>query len=275
MKKLSLLFAFILLFINSYSITPKMDKNDFPKYFNNTSVIKSNITHQNKKDNINRYFSFQLKDLSKESEGFLVFQINSSLSPKNISYTYINEPKERVNINRIEDYKYKTWHSPYLFFKHKFNDKIIYEFSIYMTKSEMSKQTIIIRVGPSLKDEKCTCEITRNVLSPTLKILINNNNNKKHKIDISKDYKWKKPKFDGNNHNHNWDNKLDRPAKYNNKQHFHKYRKNNGRIIFAISLISIWSLIFILYCLVNRRKKSIINKLKNQEQINLSQYHNI
>ena len=66
MKKLSLLFAFILLFINSYSITPKMDKNDFHKYFNNTSVIKSNITHQNKKDNINRYFYFQLKDLSKE-----------------------------------------------------------------------------------------------------------------------------------------------------------------------------------------------------------------
>ena len=288
MKKLYLLFIFVLLFTSSYSIRPKTDKKDFSKYFFNRSMIKGNIAHQNKNDNTSRYFSFQLKDLLKESNGFIFFQINSSLSPKNISYTFIKERKERTNINRIEDYKYITWHSPYLLFKQKFTDKIIYQFAVLANELGMSQKKVIIRVSPFIKNEKCTCEIARNI-SGTLKNLVNNN--KKDRRDISNDYKWKKPKFDRNNHhNHNWDsksdkfdkynhhnfdNKLDKFDKYNNKHHIHKYRKNNGRIVFAISLISIWSLIFILYCLVNRRKKPVINILKNQEQINLSQYHNV
>ena len=158
----------------------------------------------------------------------------------------------------------------------------------------MSQKKVIIRVTPLIKNEKCTCEIARNI-SSTLKNLVNNN--KKDRRDISKDYKWKKPKFDRNNHhnhhNHNWDGKSDKPDKYNhhnwdnkfdkynNKYHIHKYIKNNGRIVFAISLISIWSLIFIwtiiltLYCVVNRRKKPVINMLKKQEQISLYQYHNV
>ena len=272
MKKLYLLFIFVLLFTSSYSIRPKTDKKDFSKYFFNRSMIKGNIAHQNKNDNTSRYFSFQLKDLLKESNGFIFFQINSSLSPKNISYTFIKERKERTNINRIEDYKYKTWHSPYLLFKQKFNDKIIYQFAVLANELGMSQKTVIIRVSPFIKNEKCTCEIARNI-SSTLKNMVNNN--KKVRRDISKDYKWKRPKFDPKDYNRNWDNKFDEINKYKNKHHIHKYRNNIGRIAFAISLIFIWTIILTLYCLVNRRKKPVINMLKKQEQISLYQYHNV
>ena len=272
MKKLYLLFIFVLLFTSSYSIRPKTDKKDFSKYFFNRSMIKGNIAHQNKNDNTSRYFSFQLKDLLKESNGFIFFQINSSLSPKNISYTFIKERKERTNINRIEDYKYKTWHSRYLLFKQKFNDKIIYQFAVLANELGMSQKKVIIRVSPFIKNEKCTCEIARNI-SGTLKNLVNNN--KKDRRDISNDYKWKKPKFDPKDYNRNWDNKFDEINKYKNKHHIHKYRNNIGRIAFAISLIFIWTIILTLYCLVNRRKKPVINMLKKQEQISLYQYHNV
>ena len=168
MGKLSLLFLFVLLFSSSYSIRPKMDKKEFPKNFNNKTMIGKHFPQQNK--------------------------------PKahNISIPF--EP-------------HWNWNK---------------------------------------KDKR--------------------GNHSNFQYD-----KWKKKNFDRHNHNHNKDNKLDKydEYKYNRRNHFYKNGSNEGGIHIAIILMSIWCFIFLLYILINRRKKPIISMLKNPEQINLSQYHNV
>ena len=276
MEKLSLSLIFVLLFTSSFSIRPKNDTKILPKYSYNISRLIKNITQKNKETQIYRYFSFNQKDIPKESEEFLFFQIDSSLSPKNISYIFINEHKQRSYMHAHGNFKYNIWQSPNIIFKQKFNDKIIYQFPIPINKFEMSQETIIIRVGPLFKDEKCICEIARNI-SSNLKNLVNKK--KEDKRDISKDYKWKKPKYDRNNYSHSWDNEINKYKydKYNRNRmhHINEFRNIIGRIVFAVLLIFIWSLIFIVYCLVNRRKKPVINMIKNEGQISLYQYHNV
>ena len=104
--------------------------------------------------------------------------------------------------------------------------------------------------------------------------------NKKDKRGNHSNYqydKWKKKNFDRHNHNHNKDNKFDKhdEYKYNRMNYFYKNGSNEGRIHIAIILMSVWCFIFLIYILINRRKKPIISMLKNPEQINLSEYHNV
>ena len=166
MGKLSLLFLFVLLFSSSYSIRPKFDKKEFPKNFNNKTMI-------------GKYFPQQHKPTT-----------------YNISTPF-------------EDH----W---------KWNKK----------------------------DKR--------------------GNHSNYQYD-----KWKKKNFDRHNNKHKWDNKLDKYNEYNRRNHFYKNGRNEGRIGFAIILMSVWCFIFLLYILINRRKKPIISMLKNPEQINLSEYHNV
>jgi len=271
MKNLHLLILILFSFLldSTYSIRPKNDIYELPIVFNNR-------TNNSGSSNF-RYFPFKLNKSVKSD--LLFFQISSSFSEKNISYTFTRESKERVNLNNIANDKYKIWYSPNITFKQRLPKKLVYQIAVYSNRHNFSKQTIIIRVGPSLKNEKIDCYQLYNV-SATIKNQKNNithnkrkdwekshHHDKNHKHDHDH---WHKSKLDWKNHGHDW---LNQSNKYDKKYHNHKHIE--GKIFMAILLITLWSIIVILYCLVNRRKKPFASEIKNPQQVSLSDYHNV
>jgi len=272
MKNLPLLILilFAFLFESSYSIRPKKDKYELP------------IVYSNKTNNIHifnfRYFTFKLNKSLKS--GLLFFQINSSLSQKNISYTFTREPKERVNLYNITNDKNRIWYYPNITFAQKLSMKSVYQIAIYANRYDFSKETVIIRVGPSVINEKIECVQLYNVSTK-----INNQKNnithnqrkdleKKHGHDKKHKHEhWNKSKSDWKNHGHDWLNKSNKYDKKFKKYHNHKHIE--GKIFITILLITLWCLIVVLYCLVNRRKKPFVTELKNPQQVSLSDYHNV
>ena len=263
-----LIFLFVLLFESSYSIRPKKDIYELPIVFNNR-------TNNSRTSNF-KYFSFNLNKSFKSN--LLYFQINTSLSEKNISYTFTGEPKERLNLNNIEKVKDRIWYDPNIIFIRRLPMKIIYKIGVYTKRHNFSRKTLIIRVGPMLKNENITCAQLYNA-STIIKnqkynvsydqnkyLKKNHSHHKEHKHDH-----WHKDKFDRKNHGKNWLNTSDKYGKKYKKYHKHV----NGKIFSAIVLISLWSIIVVLYCLVNRRKKPFVAELKNPQQVSLSDYHNV
>ena len=272
MKNLPLfiLILFALLFESSYSIRPKKEKYELQVGFNNRT--------NNSQTSSFRYFPFKLNKTIKSD--LLFFQINSSFSEKNISYTFTKEPKERVNLNNIVNDKYRIWYYPNITYKQRLPLKLVYQIAVYANRHDFSKQTIIIRVGPSLQNEKIDCSQLYNV-STSIKNQKNNithhhkkdweknhHHDKKHKHDH-----WHKSKFDWKNNGHDW---LNQSNKYNKKyKKYNNYEYIEGKIFLAILLLSLWSIIVVLYCLVNRRNKPFVAELKNPQQVSLSDYHNV
>ena len=282
MKNLSLLILFVLLFDSCFSRSPRKDEFELPIIHNNTTKINKNASQIKN----NRYFSFKLKDLYKTSidkNDYLFFQIESSLSAKNISYILLNEQKEKGNLKNLETNKKKIWYSPKIINKQNFPNKIIYQFAVYAKRNNWVKETIVIRVGPSIQNENLKCDPLYNItnsLKDQLNNIIKNQRNpsmKNHRHDIKQKYtKWEKQEHNWKHHGHD---KYNKSHKYNEyDKHYKKYdyyRSNEGIIIPAIFLITIWSILLVLYCLVNRRKKHFVAELKNPQQISLVEYHNV
>ena len=272
MKNLPLLilFLFALLLESSYSIRPKTDKYELPIIFNNRTKDRNTSNYI--------YFPFKLNKTYKSD--LLFFQINSSISKKIISYSFTIEPKEKVNPNIIKNDKNRIWYYPNITYKQRLPKNIIYQIAAYSNRNDFSKETIIIRVGPVLPNENITCVQLFNVST----IIKNQKNNfthnqrkdsernnghiKKHKHDH-----WNKSKFDWKHHGNDWLNKSDKYDKKHKK--YHKRRHIKEKIFLAIFLITLWSVILVLYCLVNRRKKPFVAELKNPQQVSLSEYHNV
>ena len=280
MKNLSLLILLILLFDYCDSKSPRKDESELPIINTNRTKVNNNA---HKKKNY-RYFSFSLKDLQKtfkDKDDYLFFQINSTLSSKDILYTFDNTPKKSINLSNIENDKYRTWNAPKMMIKQILPDKHIYLFAINATK-DWTKETLIIKVGPSFKNEELKCFPLYN----GTKTIIYKPNNKfknqwKPPIDIpnhNKNHKhdnWGKPIFDWKNHGHDKNNKTHHFKKDKHFKKFHDLKHNKGRIVFAITLITIWNILLVLYCLVNRRRKPFVSEFKNLQQISLAEYHNV
>ena len=280
MKNLSLLILLILLFDYSDSISPRKDEFELPIIKANRTKVNNNV---HKKKNY-RYFSFRLKDLQKsfkDKNDYLFFQINSTLSSIDIFYTFVNTPKESINLSNIENYKYRTWYAPNIKIKQIIAAKNIYQFAINASK-DWTKETLIIKAGPSSKNEDLKCfplyngtktiiykpnNHIKNQWEPPMK---NPNHNKNHKYDNweKSTYDWKNPEHDKNDKTHH----------FKKDKHFKKFnylKHNEGKIILAITLITIWSVLLVLYCLVNRRQKPFVSEFKNLRQISLAEYHNV
>lgn len=271
MKNLSLLIIlFAILFESSYSIRPKNEKYGLQIGFNNRTNYSQTSSF--------RYFPFKLNKSLKSD--LLFFQISSSFSEKNISYTFTREPKERVNLTNIANDKYKIWYSPNITYKQKLPMKLVYQLAVYANRNDFSKKTIIIRVGPSSQNEKIECiqlyNVSTTITNKKYNITYNqrkdfdknHGHDKKHKHDH-----WHKSKFDWKNHGNEW---LNKSNKYDKKYKYRKYHNHfEGNIFLAILLLTLWSIILVLYCLVNRRKKPFFAELKNSQQVSLSDYHNV
>ena len=158
-KLFPILFLF-LLFVNSYSMRPK-DVYELPKVPNNRTHVQNKNHYQRNKGDHMKYFSFNLKDLFRPSDAkkdYFYFELNSSFVDKKISYAFMREPKEKINIGNIAFDKSLIWYSPNITNRNYYTKGIIYQFAIYLNGKDKSKQSIIIRAGPSLKNENVTCQ---------------------------------------------------------------------------------------------------------------------
>lgn len=283
MKKIFPIFLLFFIIENSYSIQPKRDVYELPIISKNTNIVYKNM----------KYFAFPIKDLPKPSRNDLYYFIMTSTNtPKNISYTFFKDSKGVINFTSIAEDKYRTWFKPNITKKQHYSNKTIYEFSIYANHRYSSRQSIIIRIGPSLKFDQVTCQPLYNGSLPISKKL--NITIEKYK-NYTETYKpkhdtWKKP---SHNHSHN------KPPSHNHSHHKHKrnhhehhrynisernskeyqeyeyYEDKGESFTLGLCLIAVWSILIILYYLTNRRKKPVVAVIKNQPQISLSNYQNI
>ena len=79
--------------------------------------------------------------------------------------------------------------------------------------------------------------------------------------------------------NMTYDSKWNRYSNnYNHGNNFKKFRKNKCcgfTFVLASALLSLWLALLILYCLLNRRKKTFTVMLRSQQENNLSNYMNV
>ena len=284
MKKIFPILFLFLLFVNSYSMRPK-DVYELPKVPNNRTHVQNKNHYQRNKGDHMKYFSFNLKDLFRPSDAkkdYFYFELNSSFVDKKISYAFMRESKEKINIGNIAFDKSLIWYSPNITSRNYYTKRIIYQFAIYLNGKDKSKQSIIIRAGPSLKNENVTCQplkhfpqALKDKFNTVSRTQINNPRNhhdhdKRHNHGINKkpDYEWK---YKGHK-------AMDKPYKnntYNGYKWRYKHRYNGGMVILSVWLFIIWSFVAVLYCLVNRRKKPFLVAVKNPQEIGLSHYQNI
>lgn len=289
-----LIILFVLLFDISYSLKPKKEKYELPIVRNNKTNKNKNLGPKKPKGPNTRYFIYNIQDLFKRVKGdFLLFQVNSTHF-SDISYTFGKKNGKLGDLNA--DY---TWFIPNATFKqaHKiFSNQI----AIYANRTDKSKPTLIIRVKTYFNIENVTCKELKNP-SKYLKEKLEKLPGQKKNFDVEKHKHEKgrhhdverKPKHDSKKHdwkkhdwkkhdwkNHDWKNhghnKTAKDNRFKKDYKQKKYRKFGCvRRFFGFALFTIWIFLFILYCLVNRRKKTFVAELKNQQQVNLANYQNV
>ena len=300
MKNLCLIFLFFISLDISSSVEPKKDKYELPKVQKGRNFTR-NIYPPPRKTNITyKYFAFSLKDLYKPKNSkndLLYFEMNSSLLSKNISYTLVSEPKEKINLDRIGNDKiYRTWHHPNVTIKQTISERTNYKFSVYVNSRDKTKRTIIIRAGPTSKYENVTCmplnKSSKLWQGQYTHITNNQNQHLRHKdIDIKhinhkieeikrKFDKKKKPFINWNHSIHDWENNFNKFNKHNKSKNYekkykYKHRNCSGMLFLGLGLTSIWGFLILIYCLVNRRKQPYVGVIKNPQEISLSNYQNI
>ena len=276
MKRIQLiLFLFAILLEISQSMSPKKDIYELPIIpINQTKSRKSKIIPQKNYTFANsKYFAFNLRDI-RTINNFMFFQINSTGRSKSFSYALLRDPIEKLNRPNTFEFQNK-WYKPNITHSNPYYNKISYQIGIYGIIKDITKKSIVIKVSPGSLNENITCENLLNV-SQSLKgqtiILehkMNQEKEKRREIDILNNRPYSDRKM---NDNHRKYKKLLKHWKNNPK---HYFKGCLAIAIISLILISIWSCLAILYCLINRRKGSFVGDLKNQQQIILNNYQNI
>ena len=276
MKRIQLiLFLFAILLEFSQSMSPKKDIYELPIIpINQTKSRKSKIIPQKNYTFANsKYFAFNLRDI-RTINNFMFFQINSTGRSKSFSYALLRDPIEKLNRPNTFEFQNK-WYKPNITHSNPYYNKISYQIGIYGIIKDITKKSIVIKVSPGSLNENITCENLLNV-SQSLKgqaiILehkMNQEKEKRREIDILNNRPYSDRKM---NDNHRKYKKLLKHWKNNPK---HYFKGCLAIAIISLILISIWSCLAILYCLINRRKGSFVGDLKNQQQIILNNYQNI
>lgn len=276
MKRIQLiLFLFAILLEISQSMSPKKNIYELPIIpINQTKSRKSKIIPQKNYTFANsKYFAFNLRDI-RTINNFMFFQINSTGRSKSFSYALLRDPIEKLNRPNTFEFQNK-WYKPNITHSNPYYNKISYQIGIYGIIKDITKKSIVIKVSPGSLNENITCENLLNV-SQSLKgqtiILehkMNQEKEKRREIDLINNRPYSDRKL---NDNHRKYKKLLKHWKNNPK---HYFKGCLAIAIISLILISIWSCLAILYCLINRRKGSFVGDLKNQQQIILNNYQNI
>lgn len=285
---LLILFFFGLLFESAYSVSPKKDKvYEVPVFYKDRNKTKiRQVPQQTFKIGNYRYFLFRFKDLYKASDGiypdYLFFHLNSSYMKNTISYAIANEKSSHINQNY--DFNKLRFFSPNITYrKYVRHVRVSNYMAIYAKRTdERRRDTLIIKVNemrnetmemkplsslPSeLKIQFDNMINSRKVVKITKKDDLRHNHDLYDHKDLKNDWhkindKWRKVESD-------WKHLRDKMPQssydYNRKYYSgRRYRRFWGFFWFGMTIYFIGFIIIIAYILVNRRKKSFTDVLKN------------
>ena len=277
----------LILFTSVHSIAPKNKTEKFIPIikFNGISFSELNLLE-------NQYyvyfsFNFDNKLLVKNISYFKIFTeqkyyINSTLQ-KSIVYTFINIDADKISYSYIkEEEKYLNWKCIKIAFKssiiNNFNFTNYY-IQITREKEFENENTLVIRIPMQKSFRILTIQhiedfpeyIKRAIKAPSEEI--KKDINKEQNDTINRTNKDKKNNNSNGNYiptNRNEYNKYGNYNRYDNR-----IRADNAMImLIGGALLSLWMSLFILYFIVNRRKKSFMVFKKVENNISIM-YNNI
>ena len=221
--------------------------------YNTTAAI---ISLDNLKSTNYVYFTFDLSDflenIKDEKENYIYFKIftESSLYPSQIKYMFLNKKSDKVSYNDVV-----SNNGNYFFWNQLNSNNFIREqaykgYDNYIKIKINDKQrTLVIRINIwNLKGE---------ILAENVEALPNNLN---IIIKKSDDYYRNHTHIINNEHRYYKNNIHDRYYHYHKEWRYHShdriYQLQPLYLVSGIILGNIWILLFILYCMVNRRKRN-------------------
>lgn len=259
MKNNQILFFifFLLISINKANEAPTNNKITLIPNANHNATTAF-VSLEDMKESKYLYFSFDFNyhyQIGKkvEKNNLVLFKIITEKNIyNNISYTFLDKDVEKVSTADLEQKNNIFWKQSLLTLVQLSNEKSQL-LRIYRFKEYINKNTLIIKIPISKYKGEITIENINYIPNKVLEIIKDNKNNNyypNYKDEYNNRYRNK------NERNHYYDNF------YNiNHQDYYKYRYNSsysiewGAIISSI-LGAIWIFIFILYCLINRRKSN-------------------
>ena len=264
MKDIYKINIFLLLLINSfYSLDPNAKK---VKTIPEIKIYSSHLnTIANFKDEKELYFSFDFENYIKESKSkndSIYFQIITEEKFKSVSHSFTNEEISNISYTRIKgNESLLIWENSQIEDNLEINNNFVnvnnYYIRINRNSLDKDKKTLIIKISILSKKgifyikhiKSLPYSVAPNLEDPT----------KKLKDGLISQFK----KFKNINSNRKGNYK----KKYNKKFEYKTKKRNKNRqmrLIFGAILLSLWSIIFIGYFLVNRRQKILFITNYNQ-----------
>ena len=226
------------------------------------------------KDKFFLYFTFDLdfhKNVSKEKD-VACFKISTSsqINSKDIKYTFLDKKLEQVNVTDLDIKNKILWYYGYIANKEKTSYDFNYYIKIKLFGENKNKSTLIIKIDVLNKKGDLTVE---NIFVPLDETKLKLNDIKDvNKLfpDLKSLEKYYNRTYPYKNHTINnyygYKNQYNRLPNNHNNYHYHynyhnyhrrKYRRVHRYIEFSflgVLLLQVWTIVFILYCIVNRRK---------------------
>lgn len=259
-NKTYLLFLLLLL-ISIKAISPFDIKIIPDAYHNATPALVLLDSLPNNTDFL--YFSFDFNYHNQnpqklKNEAYFKIETPLLLSLSDIRYIFLDKKQEELNSTDLDfPILNRIWKFAYLIGKEKnlYNE---YNYYVQIHKFEEEKNTLILKLPATKKEGQISIE---NIISLPEEIL-----EKKNKFKNFNNWPKNNPHFHNSNENHNngiyKDNQIEEinpPYKGHHRYHYHYHYHHHWMIfqgILGIILLNVWFIIFILYCFVNKRKKS-------------------
>ena len=277
----------LILFTSVHSISPKNKTEKYIPVIKFNGINFSTFCLLENKDYVYFSFNFDNKILGKNISYFHISTeqqyFNNSTLPNSIIHTFINLDADKISYSYIkEGEKYLIWKRTKIAYKSyiiKNSNFTNYYIQITKEKEFENENTLVIRI-PMKKSfgllsirhiEDFPEYIKRSVKAPSEEI--KKDINKEQNDTINRTNEDKK-----NNNSNDIYNPTNRNEynKYGNYNRYNKRISESNAMIMLIggALLSLWISLFILYFIVNRRKKSFIVFKKVENDISIL-YNNI
>ena len=235
-------------------------KEVYPYYMNTTA------TYISLRDSTIRkyvYFSYDFSQEKNNDIAFFKITSDSALSHSNIQFLFTNKNLNEITYDDLER-NYNNW----------------YFIRGYNFKKEKTEQGFdsYLKIGRFFKDKK-TLVLRLDVDGLKGEITIENLESLSEDNKLYKNYNYKEKGQENNYYNNQYDNYhkhvINNERRYYNNEndihnryyHYHKdwrahshdtiYETSQLKVIYGVIIAQVWTIILVLYCLVNRRKKNV------------------
>ena len=262
---------FLLILLNNFTISESIAIISIPDANLNATSALAFLNNFEKENYL--YFSFDFNyhnQVPQKEKNTAYFKLTSELffSYSDFKIYFLDKKQEEVTSSDIDTKNYMIWEPCYLISKEKVNNEYDYYIQIKRFDLRNRKNTVILRVPIYKKEGQITVE---NLYSLPENIL-----EKKNKFNNFNSWP-KKDQYhsDRNNNNQNM---------YSDyyKNHYRHYKHHHGDRIFGnallcilgMALLEIWTVILVLYCMINRRKRKQLAIIVGNSSINNNNNNN-